>query len=801
MLRSKTRWQVDSVNDEQVQRLSKELDIHPSIARLLVRRGIAEPEAARHFLSPSLTDLHDPFLLDGMEQAVGRIRRAIERQEKIWVYGDYDADGVSSTSLMMKLFRHLQAHVDYYIPNRFREGYGLNKDALQQAADQGVQLIVTVDTGISAVEEAAFAKSLGLDLIITDHHEPPPTLPEALAILNPKKPGCPYPFDMLAGVGVAFKLATALLGRIPEEWLEIVALGTIADLVPLVDENRVIASLGLKRMNQREHVGITALLEVSGIDGEVTAGHVGFSLGPRINASGRLDSANLAVELMLSDHWEEARRMAEELNIMNRERQQLVDQITQEAIEQVENNPEQHRYVIVVAKEGWNVGVIGIVASRLVEKYYRPAIVLGIDEETGMAKGSARSIVGFDMYQALTHCQEFLEHFGGHVMAAGMALKKENIPSFHQKCSLLASEWLTDEDYIPITTVDDELKLEEITVSFVDKLQALEPYGIGNPTPHFVVRDARISRMQRMGVDRNHLRLQLNVDGRTLDVVGFRQAELAEEIAENARVSILGELQMNEWNGKRSPQLILRDLMIPHLQIFDWRSNRSRKEYVSKLKDRNCLFICQKRWNEIPDGRELLWDEIKTDGWEEKVKSAPYFALVDPPPSMERFQQFFAQIQHAERLYFVYGDTDFEDLLVKMPTRDHFKQLYKLLLSKKSIHSVRHLPALSRVMGLSKRSLSFIISVFEELKFINIQQGNIVVVPNPVKQPLENSQLYQKQLAKEEVFQKLVYSSYRELCDYLFAFVQSSWQIGGTDNGFQRKDQSHSGFSAAGHSF
>ncbi len=792
MLRSKTRWQQEQIDQDQIERLVAELDLHPIIARLVVQRGLAEQEEVKRFLSPSLTQLYDPFLLDGMATAVKRIRQAIEKKEKILIYGDYDADGVSSTSLLMKLFRSYEANVDYYIPNRFREGYGLNKEALQSAAKQGVQLIITVDTGISAVEEVKFANQLGLEIIITDHHEPPEEIPQALAVINPKKPNCPYPFKMLAGVGIAFKLATALLGRIPEEWLDLVALGTIADLVPLVDENRVIASFGLKRLNERKNIGLQALLEVSGIDGDVSAGHVGFSLGPRVNASGRLASAKAAVELLLTDEFAQAKSLAVQLDQMNRERQQLVERITQFALEQVEADPEKHQHVIVVAGHGWNSGVIGIVASRLVEKFYRPVIVFGIDPDTQMATGSARSIEGFHLHQALTACEEMLLKYGGHSMAAGMSISPEKISLFHQKIASLAQEWLTEEDYIPLTKVDGELKISEINVQFIEKLKVLEPYGIGNPTPHFVIRDTRIAQMKRMGVDRNHLRLQLTGDDHSIDAVAFRQAELAEEITERARVNILGQLQINEWNGRRSPQIILRDLAIPHIQIFDWRSNREKWNQIEKLKDTPCLFFCHQRTGSFAGLNTLLWSEVGTPHWTSLLKEVRYLAFVDPPYSMEMLRQVLEQTKRIERLYFLYGDTDFEDLLVKIPQRDDFKRLYQLLLRSSAIHLAKHLPILSEKLGLSKRTVSFMISVFEELDFIRKQRGNIILNKSPVKRPLHQSRLYQQQLAKEEVFQKLIYSSYRELCDHLFALIQVNWQNGGTEDGFQKTHQGYS---------
>ncbi|TCS96452.1 exonuclease RecJ [Hazenella coriacea] len=754
--------------------LIDQLGIHPTVAKMLVRRGLTEPNQARSFLNPKLEDLHDPFLLDGMKEAVERIQFAIQHNEKILIYGDYDADGVSSTSLLMYVFRWLQADVDYYIPNRFREGYGINKEALHLAKERGFQLVVSVDTGISAVEEAQVAKELGLDLIITDHHEPPEHLPEALAVINPKKPGCPYPCKLLAGVGVAFKLATALLARVPEELLEIVALGTIADLVPLLDENRIFATYGLKKMSQRKQIGITSLLEVSGVDDVVSAGHVGFSLGPRINASGRLDSANQAVELLLCEDLEEAKQIAEELNSMNRERQHLVEEMTLEAIAEVEAQPDLYQHVIVVAKPNWNVGVIGIVASRLVEKYYRPVIVLGIDEDKGIAKGSARSIAGFDLYKALTECKEYLPHYGGHYMAAGMTLPIENLPLFRSKLSQLAQEWLKPEDYIPLTMAEERLVIDQIDVSFIDQLQALAPYGVGNPTPLFIIENSQVARMQSIGRENNHLKLQLEANGKSLGAIGFRLADLAKEIAPQADLEILGELQMNEWNGKRSPQMVFRDISIPSMQVFDWRSNRIRIEDIETLQDEVSIYMCSEKARERDwlmqksKDQVIFWERIEDNEWAERVLLKKHMVIVDPPPTLNHLKQGIQQWGQIERIYLLFGDADFDDLLVKAPSKENFAHTYRVLQRGKGPISIsKHFTSLSRATGLKKRSLSFIIQVFEELEFIKIEQGFIHINPTPERKPLTESKFYQAQLAREEVLQTLVYSSYRELCQYL----------------------------------
>ncbi|BCU81350.1 single-stranded-DNA-specific exonuclease RecJ [Polycladomyces abyssicola] len=806
MLRPKTRWQTVEADQASCSTLADSLGVHPVVARLLVNRGLTEVESARRFLRADASDLHDPFLMDGMEEAVDRVRTALKRNEKILVYGDYDADGVSSTALMMTVFRRLGADAHYYIPNRFREGYGLNKEALAKAKADGVDLVITVDTGISAVEEAAYARELGLDLIITDHHEPPDAIPESLAVINPKKPNCPYPFDMLAGVGVAFKLVQALLGEVPEEVWELAALGTIADLVPLVDENRIITVGGLRRMNQRRHVGLRALMDVSGIRGEVGSGHVGFSLGPRINASGRLDSAVHAVELLLTQDDETAYMMANQLDQMNRERQQLVEEIFEEARAMVEADPDAHRRFIVVASPGWNVGVIGIVASRLVERYYRPTIVLGIDEETGMAKGSARSIEGLDMYRALSECVDLLPHFGGHKMAAGMTLSAQDVPELHRRLDRLASEWLTEEDYIPISRVEYELTPDQVSVELIEQLEHLAPFGVGNPTPRFRVTGAGLSQIQLMGADRNHVKLILSDGNGTLDAVGFRMKELAEEVTPHARIEVLGELQINEWNNKRIPQLLIRDVHVPHVQIFDWRGNGDKRDRLNRLLADPYTLLLTSTPEKAPDrDQPAAW--VSWDEWEKEAKMAPdrwsefrRLVLLEPPPSLQTWERLVLTLLHVERFYFAFGDAEMDDVLLKTPDREGFKQLYGWLLRVQSVRLPRDLQRLQKMTGLSKRMISFMLRVFQELGFVDGSGDYLRVVPKPAKRPLHTSDSYRRQIERERVMRQLVYSSYRELCHYVFDLLGLDLKIGGDENGFQRKDSRDSRLPATGYS-
>ena len=576
MLQSKTRWLLKKADETIINTLMNELNQPRIVAALLVNRGIKTVDAARSFLYAAEQDFYDPFLLSGMEEAVKRIVKAVKNDEKITIYGDYDADGVSSTTVLKLALNQLGAEqVDWYIPNRFTEGYGPNKDAFRKIKEMGTSLLITVDCGISAIEEAQLAKELGMDYIVTDHHEPGPVLPEALAILHPKKPGETYPFSELAGAGVAMKLAHALLGELPEELIGIAAIGTIADLVPLHDENRLIALRGLRALKKTKRPGLLALYKKAGITMDsFNEDSIGFGIAPRINAVGRLEDADPAVELLLTNDQEEAERIAEEIDFLNKERQSIVKEITNEAITEVESRfPPEEFPVLVIAKEGWNPGVVGIVASKLVEKYYRPTIILSIDREKGMAKGSARSIPGFDLFQNLSLNRELLPHFGGHPMAAGMTLRTEDVDELRLRLCRQAKEVLTEEDFQPVTEIDGVVSIEEISLALIGQMGGLAPYGMQNPKPRILIEGASVASMRKIGADKTHLKLALEENGVQLDSIGFGLGEVCDHLSPYARVSAIGELAINEWNNMKKPQMFLQDLSVANWQLFDCRGN------------------------------------------------------------------------------------------------------------------------------------------------------------------------------------------------------------------------------------
>ncbi|EGL19650.1 MULTISPECIES: single-stranded-DNA-specific exonuclease RecJ [unclassified Paenibacillus] len=814
MLESKARWRLGAGDEAVAGQLCDALGIDPLLARLLVLRGISSVPEAEQFLSGGSGHFHDPFLMEGMETAVSRIRSALSSGEKIRVYGDYDADGVSSTALMAHLLRGLGANFDTYIPHRVKEGYGLNKGAVDLAKEQGVSLIITVDTGVSAVEEVAYIQELGMDVIVTDHHEPPGTLPQPLALINPKKETCPYPFKGLAGVGVALKLAQGLLGRLPEELLEIAAIGTVADLMPLHDENRLIVKLGLERMRKSAYPGLRALMDVSGVDRSgVNATHIGFSLAPRINASGRLEHASTALKLLVTEDEAEAVSIAEELDLLNKERQFIVDELTglakaavQEEQDGALKRGETPKNFLVVSGEKWNVGVVGIVASRLVDTYYRPTIVLSIDPDTGMAKGSARSIAGFDMYQALTHCADLLDHYGGHQAAAGMSLRRENIAEFERRLNVLAGEWLSAEDFIPLLAVDAECSLSEVPLECIEELEKLAPFGVGNPAPKILFSGLRLDEIKLMGRERQHLKLVLTDAAAEIaagvEAVGFGKGWLGSLMTPQAPVDIVGELSVNEWNGVRKPQLMLQDLRIPALQVFDWRGKPAARvgedlaalgERLAALPGRGSarppalvLFGEEDRapgaggrpagpvWRCLPDGslaadneaaRELQFPEM-TD-----------IVLCTAPRSLAQLERALAQADGIRRCYAVFADPVPQDGGA-MPTRDQFKAVYASV-RQQGMWDLRNpalLQSFSRRSGLSAAMISFVLDVFEELGFIEKAGGVVRPVAAPSKRDLTTSRKYQERLSRAEVDRVCVYTSAKELSDWI-AGCRSSQQL------------------------
>ena len=561
-------WDDLTCDESQVRELSGALRLDPLISRILCLRGVTTPEAAQRFLRPSLDQLHDPFGLTGMRPAVDRLLAAIERHERIAIHGDYDVDGITSTVILRRTLELLGGDVGHFLPERIRDGYGLSAAAVERLHAEGVRLIVSVDCGIRSADAGRRAREVGVDLIITDHHEPDADLPEALAIINPKQPGCTYPDKHLAGVGVAFKLVQALCSRTGHEnwlpgFLKIAAIGTLADVVPLVGENRVIAKLGLDLLSKGPHkVGLRALLEASGLVGRaIDSFQVAFQIAPRVNAAGRMSTPDIAMRLLMASDEADAdvaRDLAAQLNVENEKRQQEDRALVVTARRQAENDPEiGARSVLVVAGEGWHRGVIGIVASKLVEIFHRPAIVLSIDGDT--AHGSCRSIPGFDMLAALEAQASFLQRFGGHRVAAGLTMESTRIKAFRQAIAGWAEERLQPDDLRPRLRLDALLRFRQITPALAAGIAALAPFGAGNPKPLFHGSGLVVADGPRRLKDR-HLSLSLRQDGVAYRGVFWRGAERLEAIdAARGALDVAYSIEQNTFNGTTRVEVSLAD--------------------------------------------------------------------------------------------------------------------------------------------------------------------------------------------------------------------------------------------------
>ncbi|MBZ5544829.1 MAG: single-stranded-DNA-specific exonuclease RecJ [Acidobacteriia bacterium] len=560
------RWEISPLDQDAVARLAREVGVSNLLARLLVLRGIAEPSAAERFLHPSLDHLHDPYLMADMPAAVARLRRAIERQEKILIYGDYDVDGTMAVVVLLTALRSLGASVDAYIPHRLTDGYGMRVPVIEQAHAGGYRVVLSVDTGIREHEVLERARELGLDCIVTDHHLPKDHLPPACAILNPRRPDCAYPEKNLSGVGVAFKLAQALLAerlteRQLESYLKIVCLGTIADVVPLVGENRVIARFGLAGLRDPAQPGLAALVAVSGLEGrEVTTGDVGFRLAPRLNAAGRMEDARDVIELFTTSDATRARVIAERLDGLNRERQRVEEQILAAIMEEMDRQPEKaERYTLVFSGEGWHRGVIGIVAQRVVDRYHRAALVIGVEDGVGV--GSGRSIKGLHLLEALTETSQLFDRFGGHAQAAGFAMAANRIPELAARFEEHARATLSPEDLEPALRVDAEVRIGELNWELFEELSQLEPFGFGNVTPVLAARGVRVLAPPRV-LKEKHLKLRVAQGAAAFDALAWGMAERFTEIRAGDTVDLAFNLDENRYQGERTLQLIIRDFCV-----------------------------------------------------------------------------------------------------------------------------------------------------------------------------------------------------------------------------------------------
>ena len=560
------RWVEREVeNLTAIAELQESLKIDSILVDLLIKRGINTYEESRYFFRPALEQLHDPFLMKDMDVAIARIELAIQTGEKILVYGDYDVDGTTSVALTYSFFRKHHSEIDFYIPDRYREGYGISTQGIDYAFENGYTLIIALDCGIKSVDKIAYANEKGVDFIICDHHLPGDILPAAIAVLDPKRSDCDYPYKELSGCGIGFKLIEAYAQKhdLPFEevsaYLDLVACSIASDIVPITGENRVLAWFGLHKLNTNPCKGLTALMNLSGRKDDLTITDVVFTIGPRINAAGRIDDAKHAVNLLIADNDAFAFEKGEIINTKNTERKEHDSLITEQALALIDTNPELiAKKTTVVYNQDWHKGVIGIVASRLTEKYYRPTIVM--TNSNGMAAGSARSVIGFDLYEALSECSDLLEQFGGHKYAAGLTMKTENIPAFQQRFEEVVSRTITDDQLIQSINIDAEMALEHIDAKFFRILKQFEPFGPQNMAPVFLSRNVYTYGSATL-VGTNHLKMSVHQDNQTyFNCIGFGLGEFLPMINSGAPFDICYTIEENVWKEKRSIQLNIKGI-------------------------------------------------------------------------------------------------------------------------------------------------------------------------------------------------------------------------------------------------
>ncbi|WP_156018721.1 single-stranded-DNA-specific exonuclease RecJ [Streptococcus ruminantium] len=733
MIKPQYDWQLlTSSSSEQFTKLAKKEGLDPVAAKLLYDRGIHTSEDLHTFLHPSLDDLHDPYLLHDMDKAVDRIRRAIEDYEQILIYGDYDADGMTATSILKEVLEELGAEVQVYLPNRFTDGYGPNLSVYKYFIEQqGVSLIVTVDNGVAGHEAIAYAQEKGVDVVVTDHHSLQETLPNAYAIIHPEHPDGSYPFKQLAGCGVAFKLACALLETVHADLLDLVAIGTIADMVSLTDENRVMVKYGLSLLRQTERVGLQELIKIAGIDvASLDEETVGFQLAPRLNALGRLDDPNPAVELLTGFDEEQAYEIALLIDSKNTERKDVVQAIYDEARTMIRSD----RPVQVLAREGWNPGVLGIVAGRLLEELQQPVIVLSI--EADKAKGSARSTEAIDIFQALKDHQDLFIAFGGHAGAAGMTLEVDKLGVLSETLATYIRENNLDQPSKSPLVLDEELDLEELTMETLKSFGKLAPYGMDNKKPVFYLKDFQVESARTMGQNNAHLKLRVTKGTATFDVVAFGRGNLALEFSQAKQLELAVTLSVNQWNGNTSLQLMLVDARVVGIQLYNIRGKQ----------------------HPLPTGIPIL--DLEHPPTDEKA-----IVLVSLPEEIESLRSYFQKTKF-EAVYFK-NEMATPYYLDGYGSRDQFARLYKTIHQFDEFDVRYKLKDLAGYLKIKDSLLIKMIQIFQELEFVTITNGIMRVNKTAQKKELSESQIYQN-LKKTVIQQELMaLGTVQEIYDWL----------------------------------
>ncbi|ERL66760.1 single-stranded-DNA-specific exonuclease RecJ [Schleiferilactobacillus shenzhenensis] len=733
---SRFTWTAPTPLDDEDKQLAAAIGQPVTVAHLLRSRGITTAADAQHFLQPQLTDLHDPLALHDMAKAVARIQQAITANEKITVYGDYDADGITSTAIMYETLENLGADVHFYIPNRFTDGYGPNMAVYKYLVETGTQLIITVDNGVTGKDEVAYCNAHDVAVIITDHHELPPELPAAAAIVHARIPGSQYPFGDLSGAGIAFKVASALMDTVPVDLLDLAAIGTIADVMPLVDENRVIATYGLHQLQKTDRLGLQALYQAAQIQTDsIDEETVGFALAPRLNALGRVDDGTVGVTLLTTFDPDEAESLAKQVDETNTTRKTWVQEIANTALQQAAAADNTARRTLIITGEGWHEGVLGIVANRVAETTGKPTIVLSREKPTDEYKGSGRTAGAYNLFAALNPKRDVCTAFGGHAAAVGLTVAADKVPVLAQALEDGAEAQHFQPGAKPAKAADLALTVDDLTLSTYTALAVLAPFGTANPRPVIAVQPDVIQGVQTMGQTNDHLRCQLRGTKETVSTVGFNLAALGPQLGDANAVTLYGTLQQNTWNGRTTAQFQLLDAAAELPVLNDWRSTSLQRSQFSL--DAAYVFF-QKAYAKRLSGFLQNQPRIMFD--DPQISQYTKLVLVDTPASLAQLQTLGQHVS-PEQVWVIFyaSQTRLADAL---PGKPVFGKVFNLFKAQPSVAPAQ-LPALAAQAGIDVAALRFIIQVFLDLGFLAMVDGKITFQPTAQARQLADAPHYQ----------------------------------------------------------
>ena len=770
MIDSKYKWQLDQPADSSVvDKLAKDANIDPFIAKMLIQRGITSADVVEDFLNPSVSAFHDPFLMHDMHKGIERIQQAVENGEHITVYGDYDADGITSTTVMYETLSDLGADVDYYIPNRFTEGYGPNVEAFQKIIQKGTSLIVTVDNGVAGNQAIAAANELHCDVVVTDHHSLPEKLPDAYAIIHPRvknENGDAYPFGDLCGAGVAFKVAQALMDEVPSDLIDITAIGTVADVVSLRDENRAIVKFGVQAISNSQRPGLLALIKEAGIDlGRFSEEDIGFGIAPRLNSLGRIKDATVGVELLSTFDEDRAGELAKFANQQNASRKSLVDQFFTEAVQSVEDSGDiSQRHTLVVVGHNWHQGVLGIVASRLVDKYQRPTIVMTDTDGSEEVKGSGRSVDNFDLFKAIDPIRDQTIGFGGHHSAVGLTIKKDKVPVLKDQLEKAAEEQQLDLSVKPKLAIAGVIPVSQVTAVLCDQIKTLAPFGQDNPKPIFQVQFDQLANVKAMGKTSDHLKFSLVQGNNRLTAIAFGRGSAAVELQNSqAAVQVVGEIGENTWNNRTTLQLMVDDLKQTLPPVIDERTHELHRKMFATVG--TYVFFHEKVLKQLQgyvgdQSQVVMYDQVT-----EASANGNRLYIVDCPDVLDDLVQLLAKVQPQTTVLYLYK----KQLISKigMPDRNSYAKLFRFVKEHSNVNIATQLKQISEHLHISARTIIFMVQVFLELDFITIQDRVINLNPNYTARDLKTAPSYHLRVEQLAAEKKLLVSNTHELVSFV----------------------------------